>query len=55
MHYDKLCSAIRGGAAARPMKTLEQREAEYAEARMRIFGKSSSSETEKDDSPTQDR
>ncbi|KAL8572653.1 hypothetical protein ACOMHN_016503 [Nucella lapillus] len=32
--------------ANKPMKTLEQREAEYAEARMRIFGAAESSELE---------
>ncbi len=30
-------------SGAKPMKTLEQREAEYAEARMRIFGSTASS------------
>ncbi|XP_076451349.1 SUZ RNA-binding domain-containing-like [Babylonia areolata] len=32
----------------KPMKTLEQREAEYAEARMRIFGSAEASEPESD-------
>ncbi|KAK7094051.1 hypothetical protein V1264_007724 [Littorina saxatilis] len=36
----------RVATAKKPMKTLEQREAEYAEARMRIFGEAAEQELE---------
>ncbi|XP_046336368.1 SUZ RNA-binding domain-containing-like [Haliotis cracherodii] len=34
----KTVNAANSNQAAKPMKTLEQREAEYAQARLRIFG-----------------